>query len=124
MRRQAKSYREDGLPVFRFSVLDNGVTSLEDWTVLSCDEGQSEGMTPEWCVFSYAGAAGKAGMAYYGAILASRDGKWPTDQRSLDVIESSLERSGIKMWELFSVDNSQCDDFNPTLTALPAVGKM
>jgi hypothetical protein len=63
-------------------------------------------------------------MAYYGAILASRDGKWPTDQRSLDVIESSLERSGIKMWELFSVDNSQCDDFNPTLTALPAVGKM
>lgn len=121
MRRQPKSYRDDGLPVFRLSVLDNGVTSLEDWTVLSCDERQSEG-TPEWCVFSYAGAASKAGMGYYGAILASRDGRWPTDQRSLDMIEDSLERSGIKMWELFSVDNSQCDDFNPSVTALPAVG--
>ena len=120
MRRQPKNYRDDGLPVFRLSVLDNGVVSLEDWTVLSCDERQ-DGGTPSWCVFSYSGAASKAGMAYYGAILASRDGKWPTDKQSLDVIEDSLDRSGIKMWELFSVDNSQCDDFEPSVTTLPRV---
>ena len=98
VRRQPQGYRDDGLPVFRLSVLDNGVTSLEDWTVLSCDEGQSEG-TPDWCVFSYAGAAGRAGMAYYGAILVSRTGTWPTDQHSIDVITASLDRSGMKVWE-------------------------
>ena len=123
VRRQPQGYRDDGLPVFRLSVLDNGVTSLEDWTVLSCDEGQSEG-TPDWCVFSYAGAAGRAGMAYYGAILVSRTGTWPTDQHSIDVITASLDRSGMKVWEVFTVDNSQCDDFDPSVTALPAVARV
>jgi hypothetical protein len=113
VRRQPPAYRDDGLPVFRLSVLDNGVTSLEDWTVLSCDEEHLE-----WCVFSYSGAAGKAGMAYSGAILASRDGSWPTDDASITTIKESLERSGIKMWELFSVDNSQCADFDPSITTL------
>ena len=98
VRRQPIDYRSDKLPVFRLSVLDNGVTSLEDWTVLSCDE---ENLA--WCVFSYSGAAGRAGMAYSGAILASRDGSWPADERSRRLIKDSLEQSGIKMWELFDV---------------------
>ena len=116
VRRQPVDYRSDGLPVFRFSVLDNGVTSLEDWTVLACDEAELE-----WCVFAYAGAASRAGMSYSGAILASRDGNWPTDKGALGTIRDALEQSSIKMWELYDVDNTKCSDFNPDVTALPLV---
>ncbi len=116
VRRQPPEYRRDGLPVFRLSVLDNGVTSLEDWTVLACDEAELE-----WCVFAYAGAASRAGMSYSGAILASRDGSWPTDEGALKTIRDALEQSSIKMWELFDVDNTKCSDFNPDVTALPLV---
>ena len=92
-------------PAFRFSVLDNGVTSLENWYILDCHENLS------WCIFSYAGAASRAGLSYSGAILASRDGKWPADDESLSRIYNVLDQNGIKSWELSTVDNSQCDDF-------------
>lgn len=32
------------------------------------------------CVFYYSGAASRAGLSYSGAILASKDGQWPTSQ--------------------------------------------
>lgn len=104
--------RNDGAPVFRLSVLDNGVTSLEDWTILDCDENLL------WCIFSYSGAASRAGLSYSGAILASRDGLWPTEKDALDRIEASLDVNGIKMWELTNVDNSKCGDFVSTLESL------
>lgn len=40
--------RRDKTPgTFFLSVLDNGVTSLERWSIVDCDEGL------EWCVFYY-----------------------------------------------------------------------
>ena len=31
----------------------------------------------EWSLYYYAGAAKVAGQAYIGAVLATKDGKWP-----------------------------------------------
>jgi hypothetical protein len=45
------------------------------------------------------------------ALLVTKDGRWP--EMTADVasrIESSLARGGIKMWELFEVNNVDCDD--------------
>lgn len=109
VKQQKTDIREDGAPVFRLSVLDNGVTSLEDWTIVDCDEDLT------WCIFSYSGAAARAGLSYSGAILASRDGEWPTNADTLHRIEASLGANGIKMWELTNVDNSNCQDFSTTL---------
>ena len=95
--------RELSVPgTYRFSVLDNGVTSLEDWTILDCHEKLT------WCVFYYRGAAAKAGLSYSGAILASRDGMWPKDGESLQRIQTVLRTAGIELWELSTVDNSNC----------------
>ena len=106
VKRHKTDMREDGAPVFRLSVLDNGVTSLEDWTIIDCDENLA------WCIFAYSGAASRAGLSYSGAILASRDGAWPTDPDTLRRIAGSLDVNGIKMWELTNVDNSNCQDFS------------
>lgn len=99
---------------FRFSVLDNGVTSNEFWRILDCDEGL------EWCVFYYSGAASRAGLSYSGAILASSDGQWPTLQGAQQRIEAALQAAGIRPWELSSVDNSNCAGapLDPSLMAL------
>lgn len=100
---------QDTPGTFRFSVLDNGVTSLEDWVILDCHEAL------EWCVFSYKGAAARAGLSYTGAILASRDGTWPSQRDDMERIQTSLDRAGIKMWELSTVDNSNCQDFSTSV---------
>lgn len=97
---------QDTPGTFRFSVLDNGVTSLEDWVILDCHEAL------EWCVFSYKGAAARAGLSYTGAILASRDGTWPSTSGDVERIQASLDKAGIKMWELSTADNSNCQDFS------------
>ncbi|KAL4427643.1 hypothetical protein ABPG75_001732 [Micractinium tetrahymenae] len=99
---------------FRFSVLDNGVTSSEFWRILDCDEGL------DWCVFYYSGAASRAGLSYSGAILASRDGQWPASQEARLRIDAALEAAGIKPWELSTVDNFACADapLDPSLMAL------
>lgn len=89
---------------FRLSVLDNGVTSLENWTILDCAKDL------EWCVFNYNGAASAAGLSYTGAILTSKSGEWPTEASALERIESALDRAGIKMWELSTVSNKGCGD--------------
>ena len=95
--------RRDVVPgTFTLSVLDNGVTSLEKWTILDCDDAL------EWCVFYYRGAASAAGMSYTGAVLGSRTGEWPGDAKGVGRIEEALGRAGIKMWELSRVSNDDC----------------
>ena len=44
---------------FRFSVLDNGVTSDEFWTILGAADDLS------WVCFHYAGAAGAVGQVRF-----------------------------------------------------------
>ena len=55
------------------------------------------------------GAASAAGMSYTGAVLGSRDGDWPTGKEALSRIEVALDKAGIKMWELSTVNNDECD---------------
>ena len=73
------------------------------------------------CAFYYSGAAAAAGTSYSGAILGSRSGAWP-DASQLPRIEQALERAGIKMWEVSSVDNSRCEGapLDPSLMAMAA----
>jgi hypothetical protein len=85
---------------FQFSVIDNGVASIENWRILDCADDLS------WAVFYYGGAAAAAGTSYTGALVVSPDGAWPkmtveTSQR----IEDALSKGGIKTWELFEVRN-------------------
>ena len=57
-----RHYRVRNGPVagtFRFSVLDNGVTSDEFWTILGAADDLS------WVCFHYAGAAGAVGQVRY-----------------------------------------------------------
>ena len=57
-----RHYRVRNGPVpgtFRFSVLDNGVTSDEFWTILGAADDLS------WVCFHYAGAAGAVGQVSF-----------------------------------------------------------
>lgn len=101
-RRHYRVKRGQGGPgTFRFSVLDNGVTSDEYWRLLDCAESL------EWCLFYYSGAASAAGLSYTGAILATRDGAWPAPEYEAR-LERALDTAGIRPWELSRVDNSDC----------------
>jgi VDE lipocalin domain len=85
---------------FRFSVLDNGVTSDEFWTIIAVADDLS------WIVFHYAGAASSVGLQYLGGLLCTPDGKLPTDAKDLDIIWDHFRSAGIQPWELYNVDNS------------------
>ena len=51
---------------------------------------------------------------YAGAVLVTPDGEWPaTDQE--DALEEALHKCGIKMWELYKVDNSGTDEARLTV---------
>lgn len=79
-------------------MLDNGVTSSEYWRIIDVAEDLS------WVLFYYTGAAAAAGQSYAGAILASPDGNWPPHKETyIDRVDASLDRAGIKPWELFQV---------------------
>jgi hypothetical protein len=72
-----------------------------------------------WCVLHYTGAAARAGTAYTGALLCSRDGSWPSElDPSADPTnadgkadgsalsgyaraEAAFAKCGLKMWELY-----------------------
>ena len=84
---------------FKFSVLDNGVTSNEFWTIVGCSDDLS------WIVFHYAGAASAVGQRYIGGLLCTPDGKVPT--KDLDKIWSLFVSAGIQPWELYIVDNDE-----------------
>ncbi|GKV25210.1 hypothetical protein SLEP1_g34681 [Rubroshorea leprosula] len=88
---------------FYFSVLDNGVVSNEFWTIVDVSDDFS------WGLFHYSGAARVAGQSYSGAVLVSPDGAYPKESKS-SALFFSLEKCGIKDWELFIVDNCSCQD--------------
>lgn len=96
-----RHYRVRPQPVpgtFRFSFLDNGVTSDEFWTIVDVAEDLS------WIVFHYAGAAAAVGQQYLGGLLCTPDGSRPHEDE-LPRIWSSLRSAGIQPWELYQVDN-------------------
>ncbi|KAL3779419.1 hypothetical protein HJC23_000521 [Cyclotella cryptica] len=86
---------------FRFSVLDNGVTSNEFWTIVDAADDLS------WVVFHYAGAAGAVGQRYLGGLLCTPDGKLPHEEAELERIWKVLRSAEIEPWELFVVDNDE-----------------
>jgi VDE lipocalin domain len=83
---------------FRLSVLDNGVTTDEFWTIVGAADDLS------WIVFHYAGAAKVIGLHYLGGLLCTPDGSLP-DERQLPSVWDCLRRAGIQPWELNVVDN-------------------
>lgn len=103
-RRRKYRVKRGKLPgTFNFSVLDNGVVSNEFWTIVDVSDDLS------WGLFHYHGAARMAGQSYTGAVLVSRDGKYPDKSYSLR-LDQALDRCGIKEWELYDVDNGCCKD--------------
>lgn len=84
---------------FHFSVLDNGVTSNEFWTVAGCADDLS------WVVFHYAGAASAVGQRYLGGLLCTADGSLPPEE-SREEIWKVMRNCGMEPWELFVVDNN------------------
>ena len=83
---------------FRLSVLDNGVTSNEFWTIGGVADDLS------WIVFHYAGAATVVGQRYIGGLLCTPDGKLPDESTSSEW-KAALESVSIQPWELYVVDN-------------------
>jgi hypothetical protein len=84
---------------FRFSVLDNGITSNEFWTIVGVADDLS------WVIFHYAGAASAVGQRYLGGLLCTPDGKLPHPDE-LDKIWPLFRSAGIEPWELYLVDNN------------------
>ena len=83
---------------FRFSVLDNGITSDEFWTIAGVADDLS------WIVFHYAGAAAAVGQRYIGGLLCTPDGQLP-DEKELPKVWEAVRAAGIEPWELYVVDN-------------------
>jgi hypothetical protein len=83
---------------FRFSVLDNGVTSDEFWNIVGVADDLS------WIVFHYAGAAAAVGLRYLGGLVCTADGSIPK-QSEIPRIWECLNCAGIQPWELYAVDN-------------------
>lgn len=124
-RRRHYRVRRDAEPGrFLYSVLDNGVTSLEHWAVVDVADDLSVRLSPEmaqhnvprtspyrslfsqWGLFAYSGAATRAGQSYGGAVFVTPNGLWPTDAEQLARIKAAHEACGIRLWELVTVDNT------------------
>ena len=104
--------RDQEVPgTFRFSVLDNGVTSDEFWTLVDVADDLS------YVIFHYAGAAGAVGQRYLGGLLCTADGSLPSESVREEKIYPKLRSAGIDPWELFIVDNS--DDTPGAIDAGP-----
>jgi hypothetical protein len=84
---------------FKLSVLDNGVTSNEFWTIAGVADDLS------WVVFHYAGAATAVGQRYLGGLLCTPDGSLPTPESSMPEIWKAFQSVGIEPWELYVVTN-------------------
>lgn len=94
--------RDGKIPgTFRFSVLDNGVTSDEFWTVVDVADDLS------YVIFHYAGAARAVGQRYLGGLLCTADGSLPSEAVRREKIYPKLRSAGIDPWELFIVDNRE-----------------
>lgn len=83
---------------FKLSVLDNGITSNEFWTIAGVADDLS------WTVLHYSGAAGAVGQRYIGGLLCTPDGAVPPDSE-LPAIWKVFQNSGIQPWDLYKVDN-------------------
>ena len=95
--------RPQKLPgTFRFSVLDNGVTSDEYWNIIGAADDLS------WVCFHYAGAAAAVGQQYLGGLVCTPDGSMPKESE-LPVIWRCLRSAGIEPWELSVVNNDVKD---------------
>mmetsp|Transcript_19717 Transcript_19717/g.49603 ORF Transcript_19717/g.49603 Transcript_19717/m.49603 type:complete len:548 (-) Transcript_19717:212-1855(-) len=101
-RRKYRVRRAEAPGYYHFSVLDNGVISSEYWRIVDVDDSL------EWGIFYYSGAASVVGQTYQGAVFATPDGQWP-DEKHLPRISASMDSAGIKMWELYDVDQTCCD---------------
>eukprot|EP00968_Pinguiococcus_pyrenoidosus_P014206 scaffold1291_cov256-Pinguiococcus_pyrenoidosus.AAC.2 len=86
-----------------FSVLDNGVTSNEQWRIVDVADDLS------WIVFFYSGAARAAGQAYFGGLVCTPDGD-PPPASEAKRIAAALQRTGIEPWEMYTVSNQGCAD--------------
>ena len=86
--------------------------------MLDCDEGLS------WCLFYYSGAASVAGVSYSGAILATRDGAYPEPAVMEGRVQAAMQRAGMQLWELSTVDNSACEEAPLAPLAVPAAVQM
>jgi len=84
---------------FRLSVLDNGITSNEFWTIAGVADDLS------WVVFHYAGAASAVGQRYLGGLLCTPDGALPLDESQQETIWNIFSNAGIESWDLYKVDN-------------------
>lgn len=84
---------------FRFSVLDNGVTSDEYWNIIGVADDLS------WVCFHYAGAAAAVGMQYLGGLVCTPDGSLP-EPNELPKVWECMRSAGIEPWELVMVDNN------------------
>ena len=83
---------------FKLSVLDNGITSNEFWTIAGVAEDLS------WTVLHYAGAAGAVGQRYIGGLLCTPDGAVPPESQQ-EEIWKVFKNAGIQPWDLYKVDN-------------------
>ena len=105
--------KSSGPGTFSFTVLDNGVLSDEFWRILDVADDLS------WAVFYYSGAASAAGTSYSGALICTRDGYWPDltgpDDPEYKRIARALSSSGIAMYELYSVTQSESHATPPPL---------
>jgi len=88
---------------YNFSVLDNGVISNEYWRIVDVSDDLA------WGIFYYSGSASVVGQTYQGAVFVTPDGKWPAEHH-LPRITAAMESAGIKMWELYDVDQSICTE--------------
>ncbi|KAJ8600292.1 hypothetical protein CTAYLR_000696 [Chrysophaeum taylorii] len=88
-----------GMGLWTLTTLDNGVVSKEHWTIVDCEDDLS------WAVLYYSGAAKAAGQSYQGALLCSRDGKWPDGAHvgtsTYDRIRDAFGRCGLELFELY-----------------------
>ena len=50
-------------------------------------------------------------LSISGALIVSRNGRWPEMTSEVFMrMETAMARGGIKMWELFEVSNTNCND--------------
>jgi len=100
--------RQKGKPgIWEFSVLDNGIISEERWHLLGADDDL------EWLVLFYIGAARKAGLAYRGCLVLTKDGQMPTSDAAAQGVAAAVARAGMMMWELEATNNPPIDPANP-----------
>lgn len=93
--------------IWDFSVLDNGIVSEERWHLLGAGEDL------EWLVLFYVGAARRAGLAYRGCLLLTKDGSMPTSSAAAEGIAAAVARAGLRPWELERMSNPPVDPTNP-----------